>query len=157
MENEKNQTNQNGNTNALVYLSNLNLKKIKKLFERLDFETRKSEENTELQEGKGILNKVQTILVIPKTNEGKALIQTVLDCGEDYQNETPHLDYNTCKARGSYDIDWVEKIIAVLKETRENQNELVIYISTKEEYPATFENKHLKIILAPRIETCETC
>jgi hypothetical protein len=63
----------------------------------------------------------------------------------------PRLDYEsqTGRAYSAFDGYYLEKIIKVFNAFEKDNNPTIII---KRDYPGTFENDHLKVVLAPRID-----
>jgi len=90
--------------------------------------------------------------IVGKTEQAKRLLAMFYSY-EIKSKDNPDLNHETekgeiCKTKLS--MDYTIKIMNVLKISEDGY-----YITNKKDYPAIFENKDFKFVLAPRVESCD--
>jgi len=96
------------------------------------------------------LDPANVCLIQANTEQAKRCLSRFIDNEEEIK-DIPELEYNNLTSKeikSRYSINYFKDIINLLKCTGEGS--FLIKINT--DYPATLENKHFKVILAPRIE-----
>lgn len=110
-----------------------------------------SEEEALKRDNLALLEPANVCLIQAKTEEAKRCLSRFID-KNDTCREAPELQYNTKENDGeiksSYSIEYFNPIINLFKATKDEKFSIKINV----DYPATLENEHFKVTLAPRIE-----
>ena len=141
MENEK-ITDENGMFNAKT-----EIKVLKALNTLLLKASEPIDHDTALNNGHlSTLDPANVSLIVAKTRASKATLWGFVD--KNKEQRVPSLDYSISVGQGAkYSIDYMSKIVKLLTASGEG-----FTIKTLKDFPATFENDHFIVILAPRVE-----
>lgn len=109
-----------------------------------------SEETAILKERLGVMDCANVCLIEATNEEAKRVLSRFIDAETEIK-KTPELDYNTIYGFSKYSAEYLQKIFNLFGCFADLDSIDSVTIKTNKDYPATFENEHFKIILAPRV------
>jgi len=115
------------------------LKTLSNIFTKIPIKDRYKEEATELS----IMDKTNVVMITSKSKDGIELIRNFVDLNNEL---TKDITINYESGKGSYNMEYLKHIMKVFEKDDR------IKIQTGYDQPMTIENKHFKIIVAPKIE-----
>ena len=116
------------------------LKTLNKIFTQVTLKERYKEDAETLS----VMDEASVAMLVSKSVDGKELLRNFIDKEQSIKKEIS-ITYEGGKAK--YSTEYLKNIMKVF----ENDNE-GIQLQTGQDQPLTMENKHFKIILAPRAD-----
>lgn len=91
-----------------------------------------------------IMDAANVMMVVSKSEDGDKILMPFSD--KENIQKVPELEFNEAGS-SKFSVDYMKRIIDVLNIMEES-----IYLTNAKDFPIVLENKHLKFILAPRVD-----